>query len=164
MRELDVGNRCFQNVRSDLLALLDHFCRRFDDRGAAVHDRFRAAGAAAGQQLIAVALQQADAVVRDSEVLGQHLRERGRGLGRSTGDDGHGAVGLETDAAHLFRWWRSDLEEAADAEPAYLAALAARALPIETLGVGDLERLLEHAGKITAVVIARRHLDRDSLA
>ena len=38
-----------------------------DDRVAADDHRFRAAGAAAGDQLVAVALQQADALERDAE-------------------------------------------------------------------------------------------------
>ena len=121
----------FEHVRGDLLALLDHLVGGFDDRGAAVHDRFRAAGAAAGEQLVAVALQQADALERDAELLGQHLRER-RGVALAVveraGDDGDGAVGLEADAAHLLRRRRGDFEEAADAEAAHLAALAALAL------------------------------------
>ena len=106
LRELDVGGRRFEHVRGDLLALLDHLGGGFHDRGAAVHDRFRAAGAAAGEQLVAVALQQADALERNAELLAQHLRER-RGVALAVieraGDDGDGAVGLEADAAHLLR-------------------------------------------------------------
>ena len=67
----------------------------------------------------------------------QHLRER-RGVALAVieraGDDRHRAVGLEPDAAHLLRRRRGHLEEAADAEPAQLAALAALALaPAEAL-------------------------------
>ncbi len=141
--------RGFEHVRGDLLALLDHLGGRFDDGGAAVHDRLRAAGAAAGEQLVAVALQQPDALERHAELLGQHLRER-RGVALAVveraGDDRDGAVGLEADAAHLLRWRCGDFEEAAEAETAHLAALAALALALaEALHVRELERVLEHA-------------------
>ena len=149
----------------DLPALLDHLGGSLHDRGAAVHDRFRSAGAAAGEELVAVALEQTDALERDAEPLAQHLRER-RGMAlaviEGAGDDGDGAVGLEADAAHLLRRRCRDLEKAADAEPAHAAALAALSLAApETLGVGGLERMLEHARKIAAVVVAPRcHLAR----
>src|SRR5436305_3694624 len=65
VRELDIGCRSLQNVRGDLLAQLDHLSRGFDDGGAAVHDRLRASGAAACQQLVAVALCKANTIERD---------------------------------------------------------------------------------------------------
>ena len=110
-------------------------------RRAAEHHRARAAGAAAGDQLVAVALQQADALERHAELLAQHLRER-RGVALAVveraGDDGHAAVGLEADAAHLLVGGRGDFEIAADAEAAQLAALLALALAlVEALPVGD---------------------------
>src|SRR5262249_57236124 len=78
----------------------------------------------------AVVLQQADALERNAEPLAQHLRER-RGVPLAiierAGDDGDGAVGFETDAAHLLARRRRDFEKAAHAEPAHLAALAALA-------------------------------------
>ena len=123
--ELDVAGRGFERVRGDLLALLDHLGGGFDDRHAGVHHRARAAGAAAGEQLIAVALQEPDALERNAELLAQHLRER-RGVALAVieraGDDGDGAVGLETDAAHLLVGGRGDFEIAADADAAQLAA------------------------------------------
>ena len=54
--------------------------------------RARAAGAAAGDQLVAVALQQADALERNAEPARQHLRERRRvalAVVERAGDDGH---------------------------------------------------------------------------
>src|SRR5713101_873641 len=138
----------------DLLALVDHLGRSFHDRGAAVHDRFRAAGAAADEQLVAVTLQEADALEWDAELFAQHLREwRGVALAviERAGDDGDGAVGFEADAAHLLRWRRGHFEKAADAEPAHFSALSALALSArEALGVGEFERVLEHAGKVAA--------------
>src|SRR5262249_18317287 len=158
--ELDVRDGGFEHVGGDLLALLDDLAGGFDDRGAAVHDRLRAARAAAREQLVAVALQQADALERDAELVGEHLRER-RGVTlpvvERAGDDGDGAVRLEANAAHFLARRRGDFEEAADPEPAHLAALAALAFPApEALDVGGLERVLEHAGKIAAVVVAAR--------
>ena len=101
MSAADASSTC----DGDLLALLDHLGGRFDDRGAAMHHRARAAGAAADDQLVAVALQQPDAVERDAELLAQHLRER-RGVALAVieraGDDGDVAVRLEADAAHLL--------------------------------------------------------------
>ena len=94
-RELDVARRGFEHEARDLLALLDHFVGAFDDRGAARIHRARAAGAAAGEQLVAVALQQLDALERHAEPRGQHLRER-RGVTLAVveraGDDGDVAV------------------------------------------------------------------------
>src|SRR5262249_54014913 len=146
-------------------ALLDHLGGCFHDRGAAVHDRFRTAGAAAGEQLVAVALQQADALERNAELFAQHLRERcGVTLAviPRARDDGDGAGGFETDAAHLLARWRRDFEKAADTEPAHLSALAALAFAArEALDVGDLECVLEHARKVAAVIVASRcRLDR----
>src|SRR5262249_26217534 len=69
------------------------------------------------------------------------------------GDDRHRPVRLEANAAHLLRWRRGDFEVAADAEPAYLAALAAFPLaPSKAAQVRNFERMLEHAGKIAAVI------------
>ncbi len=79
----------------------------------------------------------------------QHLRER-RGVAHAeierAGEDRHAAVGLEHDAAEFLGRRRGDFEEAADAEPAQLAALAALALALaEALDVGGVDRLLQHA-------------------
>ena len=93
--EFDVGGRRLQHMRGDLLAVLDHLVAGLDDRGAARHHRFGAAGAAAGDQLVAVALQQADPPERDAEPARQHLGER-RGVALAVieraGDDRHVAV------------------------------------------------------------------------
>src|SRR5919201_4227035 len=155
--EFDVGGGGFQHVRGDLFALLDQLGRGFDDGGAAVHDRFRTAGAAARQKLVAVALQETDALERDAEPLAQHLRERRRvslPVVERAGDDGDGAVGLETEAAHFLARRRGDLEIVADAEPAYFSTFAALAFAAgEALDIGRLQRVLEHAGKVAAVVV-----------
>ena len=72
-------------------------------------------------------------VERHAELLGQHLRE-GRGVALAVieraGDDGHSAVVVEADAAHLGGAGGGGLEVAADAEPAQLAALLALALAL----------------------------------
>src|SRR5262249_59125194 len=119
-----------------------------DARRAARRDRARAAGATAGDQLVAVALQEADAVERDAEPLAQHLRERRRmalAVVERAGDDGHRAVGFEADAAHLLVGRRGHLEIAPDAEAAQEAALLRFPAPRrKSLPIGELERLLEH--------------------
>ncbi len=54
--ELDVGRRRLKHMRGDLAAGFDHLIAGMDDRVAANDHRFGAAGAAAGDQLVAVAL------------------------------------------------------------------------------------------------------------
>ena len=106
-------------------AFVDDLGRGFDDRLAARHDRARAAGAAAGQQLVAVALDQVDQLERQAEPVGQHLGE-GRGVAlavvEGAGDQGDPAVLLEADAAHLRVGGGGDLEIAGEAAPAQPAA------------------------------------------
>ena len=119
--ELDVAGRGFERVRGDLLALLDDLGRGLDDGLARIHHRARAAGAAAGQQFIAVALQDAHLLERHAELLAQHLRER-RGVALAVveraGADGDAAVGVERNAAHLLVGRRRHFEIAADADAA----------------------------------------------
>src|SRR4051794_32709588 len=130
LSKLDVSGRGFEHVGCDLLALIDYLGGRLHDGGAAVHDRFRAAGAAAREQLVAVALEEADAFKRNPEFVAQDLREGG-GMTLSVieraGDDGDRAIGFEADAAHLLARRRGDFEEAANPKPAHLSAFAALA-------------------------------------
>ena len=149
--ELDVAGRGFERVRGDLLALLDHLGGGFDDRLAGIHHRARAAGAAAGDQLVAVALEEADLLERHAELLAQHLGER-RGVALAVveraGADGDAAVGVEADAAHLLVGGRGDFEIAADADAAHAAALLALALAlVEALPVGASSACSQDAGK-----------------
>src|SRR5690606_22700058 len=114
--------------------------------------RARAAGAAAGNELVAVALQQLDALERNAELLGQHLRERRRvalAVIEGAGDDGDGAVGVETDTAHLGGVGGGGFDVTTDTEAAQFAGLLALALALlEAGGVGGLERRIEQAGKV----------------
>src|SRR5271163_618308 len=115
-------------MRGDLPSLLDDLFAGADDGRIARHQRFRAAGAAAGDQLVAVALQQADALERHAELLVQYLGEWcpvALAVIERAGDDRDIAVGLEADAAHLIGWRRSHFEIVADATAAQQAALAA---------------------------------------
>ena len=129
--EFDVGRRRFEHMRGDLLAVLDDLVGRADDRVAADDHRFRAAGAAAGDQLVAVALHQPDAPERDAEPARQHLRERRPvplPVIQGAGDDRHVAVRLEADAAHLAARRPGQFEIVADAAPAQFAARPALCL------------------------------------
>src|SRR5438132_8560455 len=153
-------------MRGDLLALLDHPGSRFDDRGAAVHDRFRAPGAASRQELVAVSLQETDALERNAEPLAEYLRERRRvtlPVIERAGNDGDAAVRFEADASHFLARRCRHLEKASDAESPHLSALAALAFAAgEALHVCDFERVLEQARKVAAVVIAAGgRLDRN---
>src|SRR5262249_44189797 len=137
-------------------ALCDYFARGFDNGGAAVHDRLGATGPPAGEELIAVALQEPDAFERNAELFTEHLRERcsvALPVIERAGDDGDAAVGLEPNAAHLLARRCRHFEKAADPKPAQSAALAAFSpAACKAFCVGKLQRLLQHGGEITAVV------------
>jgi hypothetical protein len=65
----------------------------------------------------------------------------------------HAAVGIEGDLAEFAVRRRGDLEIGADCDPAQLAALAAFLPALGEIGViGDLQRLVEDADEIAAVV------------
>src|SRR4029077_8773044 len=138
----------------------------FPRRGPARHDRARAAGAAAEQQLVAVALNEADAVERNPETRHQHLRERrvmALAVIKRAGDDGDAAIRIEADAAHLLALRRGDFEIGADAAAADPAARAALGpAPLEALPIRGLQRVIEHGAEIAAVVVhVGRRLVRD---
>ena len=155
-RELDIGDGGFEDVRGDLLALLDHLGGGFHDRSAAMHGALGAARAAAVEEAVAVALHQPDRLERDAEPLAEDLRKR-RSVAHAeierAGEQRDRSVALKNDAAQFFRWRRGHFEIAADAEPAQLAALAALAptLP-KTLGVSGQDCLLHHGGEVAAVI------------
>ena len=93
--ELNVGYRRLKHVRRGPAALLDADRACLDDGGAAGHHALGPAGAAAGNQLVAVALQQPHAVEWHAEPVAQHLRE-GRGMAlavvQRAGNDRHRPV------------------------------------------------------------------------
>ena len=69
------------------------------------------------------------------------------------GDQGHIAIRLETDAAHLAAGGARQLQIVADAAPAQPAARPALRLACgKPVPIGELDRIREHAGKIAAVV------------
>ena len=130
--------------------------RRFRERGADEHHRARAAAAAAEAHAVAVAFDHADAIERNAELVAQDLRI-GRGVAHAeihgAGDDGDRAVRLEMNGAQFLAGAGGHFEVAADAEAAQQPALLALALALLEAGiVGHLQRLLEHAEKIAAVV------------
>ncbi len=152
----DVGRRSLQHVGGKVLAFFDDLCRGFDDCGAGVHDRFRAAGAAAGDEPVAVALHQRNLVEGNAEFFAEHLRER-RSVAHAeierAGSQRHRAVGIEFDIGKFLRRRRRDFEKIADAEAAQLAALAAFALSArEVFAVGEFEGLLGQRREVAAVV------------
>src|SRR5437764_13312408 len=115
-------------MRRDLAAGLDHLLAGADNRVAADDHRFRAAGAAARDQRVAVALDQLDARERDAEPGGEHLGERrpmALPIIQRTSDDRDLAVRLEADAAHLAARRAGQLEIVADAAAAQPAASTA---------------------------------------
>src|SRR5262245_66496637 len=95
-----------------------------------MHDRFRAAGAPASQQLVAVGVEETDTLERNPEPRAEYLRER-RGVALSViqrpGDDDNRTVSFEADAAHFLAGRRGDFEKVAHPEAAHLSALAALA-------------------------------------
>src|SRR5438128_2471047 len=95
---------------------------------------------------------------RYAELLGQHLRERG-GMAlpviEGACDDRHCSVRLETDPTHLLAGRCSAFEKAADAKAAQLSPPAALTFTAgKTFCIGDFERMLEHAGEVSAVIRA----------
>src|SRR5438046_1471945 len=108
-----------------LPAGLDNLVGGADDRIAANNHRFGAPGAAARDQFVAVALNEADALEWDAKPRRQHLGEwRPVPLPviQGAGDDRHSAVRLEADAAHLAAGRPGQFEIIADAAPAQFAA------------------------------------------
>src|SRR6516225_3973496 len=123
-----------------------------------MHDGFGAAGAAAGEELVAVALDEPDVLERNAKPFAQQLRKGRRmplSMIKGAGNDGHRAVLLEADAAHFLARGSGAFEKTANTEPAHLAALAALAFPAcESLDVGKREGVLENCGEVAAVIIA----------
>ena len=154
--EFDVGFCRFQQMCRSRLALGDDQRGGFHDRHAARSDRTRSSGAVAGVNDVAVALFELDPVEGHAELIGQHLRER-RGVALAviecTGNELYGAVGLEHDLAEFDAGRGGDLEIGADRDAAQLAQLAAVLLALgKARVIGDLERLVEDALEIAAVV------------
>ena len=92
----------------------------------------------------------------NAELRAQHLRERRRvalAVVERAGDQPHRAVILEHDLAEFDAGRRGDFEIGADRDAAQLAALAAFLLALGKIGVvGNLQRLVEHALEIAAVI------------
>ncbi len=169
------GTRCRppppQDVRGDLPAGLDALVSGLDDRHPARHHRLRPAGAAAGDQLVAVALQQLDPAERDAEPRRQDLGKRRPvplAVIEGAGDQGHAAVRLKADAAHLAAGRPGQFEIVADAVPAQFAVGPAFGLARgKAVPVGEPQRLVEQVGEVAAVIgravrrLVRHRLGRD---
>ena len=95
---------------------------------AARHDGFRATRAAACNQQIAIALDEADFFEWHAQFLDNHLRESG-GMAlaeiKGSGQQSDGAVFLEADAAHLVHGRGGHLKILPDADPAQQALTGA---------------------------------------
>lgn len=112
---------------------------------------FGAAGAAAGDQPVAVALDEADLVEGHAERGMQNLRE-GRPMALAiverARDDADRAVFLEMQSAHLVHRRRRHLQVATDAASAQQPALPALLAPRrEAVPVGRHQRAVEEPGK-----------------
>ena len=99
---------------------------------------------------------QLDPLEGHAELGGQHLRER-RGVALAVieraGGQLHRTVRLEGDLAEFAARRRGDFEIGADRDAAQLAVLAAFLLALGEIGViGNLQRLVEHALEIAAVI------------
>ena len=128
----------------------------FDDRRTRRGDRARTAGAVAEAHEVAVVLFERDLLEGHAELRRQHLGERGGvalAVIQRAGGEFHRAVGFERDLAELAARRCRDLEIGADRDAAQLAFLAARFLAFCKVGVvGNLQRLVEHALEIAAVI------------
>src|SRR5690349_790603 len=72
----DIRGPGFEHMRRELLAAFDDLCRALNNRGAAMHQRLRAAGAAANRlDLVAIALDEFHFLDRNAELVTEHLRE-----------------------------------------------------------------------------------------
>ncbi len=156
MRELDVLDARLEKRGRRELAALDHLVEHGKDRGAARHERARAARAAATRKLVAVALVEADALEGHAELVDDDLGE-GRLMALAmvmrAAEERHVAILLEADAAELGSHGGRHLEIGRDASPAQLAALAAQALAgRETLPIRGVERLIHQALEIAAII------------
>ena len=154
--EFDIGGCCFQHMGGDVRALLDDLLRGGDDGVAGLHDGTAAARATAGDELVAVALHQTDALEGNAELIGQHLGEGGGvalAVIERAGDDGHGAVRLEAYAAHLGAGRRGDFEILADAAATNLAARGTFGLAGgKSVPIGGDQCVIEDRGEVAAVI------------
>src|ERR1700682_6213383 len=105
---------------------------------------------------VAVALFEFYTLEGDTELRGKYLREWRRmtlAVVERAGDQSDRAVGFEHDLAEFDVGRCGDFEVGADRDASELAALAAFLLALGEVGVvGDLERLVEHALEIAAVI------------
>ena len=154
--KFDVRHGSFKHDGSKLLAAFDDEFARFQDRGAARGDRARSAGSAAEHDLVAVALQQSNAIEGNSEPRTQYLRERRRvalSIVERAGNDRDRAVRLEPYAAHFLVRRRGAFEilpHTAPAQPAARATLCTAAR--KSIPIRGVQGAIEHSGEIAAVV------------
>src|SRR6266566_7719966 len=139
-----------------LLALGDDKRGCLDDRLAARHDRARAAGAVAEADEIAVALFERYFLEGYAELCRKHLRERcGVALAvvERAGGQLDRTVRLEIDLAEFAARRCRDFEIGTHGNAAQLAVLAAFLLAPGKVGVvRNLQRLVEYAGEVAAVI------------
>src|SRR6516165_6926373 len=123
--KLDISYGRLEHVRGDLLAAFDDLVRGTNNRIAADDHRLRTASATAGDQLIAVALQQVDALEWNAEPGSEDLGEGGPvplTVIEGAGNNGHVTIRRKSDAAHLAARRASEFEIVADAAAAQLPA------------------------------------------
>ena len=129
---------------------------------------------AAGDERVAVALQQPDLVEWNAEAGAEHLGKRRSmplAIIERAGDDRYGAVWLEADAAHLAAGRAGQFEVIADATPPQFPARPAfgfaRGKPVP---IGERQGLVQEIGEIAAIIgravgrFVRHRLRRDVVA
>ena len=161
-------------MRRDLAALFDHRLAGNRNRVATVHRAARPAGAAAIQQLVAIALQKPDFFKRHPELVHQHLGKRrpmALAVIQRAGHDGHRAIGLKANAAHFRPRRGGHFQILANAAPAHLAARpACRGPGREAIPIRRRQRPVQHRREVAAIVFHRRrrfirhHVRRDVVA
>ncbi len=143
-------------MRRPCAPLADHRLGGCQEGVAAGHDRLRPPGAAAGSQLVAVALHEFDGVDRQAQPVGRHLGEGGRvalALVQRPGQDGDASIGTEPDSSGLLARPGRDLQIGRHRPAAQKPVRCGlRTTRLVSVPVGPLRRLVQDRPEITAVI------------
>jgi hypothetical protein len=152
----DVALAGFEHGGGDRAALLDDRIYCFRDRVSGGHRRTRADRSIARKFAGGIAVRMRDCLKRNAEALGDDLREHG-GMALAGITDIERQQELagfrKTQFGALGRRAAGMFEHAGDAEAAILAALfRVPAALLESLIVGEFQRLVEHRAEIAGIV------------